>query len=82
MIMMLGSGLFFCFWPCFPSSVQPPVLGRVLANGFFECFGVFRCDPEQRVVFVGPLLGENHLFNLDIEKEAIVHLPANRNAYR
>ncbi len=72
----------FFFWSMFPSSVQPPVLGGVLAHEFFYCPGVFCSDPFQGVVFVGPFAGEDNAIDTQFKEEAIADTSAVADCYR
>ena len=67
-----GSGFFLLlFRSVLPSAVQPPVLTWVCADEILNCLSVFRGNPFDRVVSVGPFLGENNAVDPDFKVETI-----------
>ena len=64
-----------------PSAVQPPVLGWVFTNKLLDSFGVLAGNPQERVFFVRPFVGEDNARNPNLKVEAIAYSSAVSHYY-
>ena len=60
----------------FPSAMEPPVLCGVLADKLFNRRSVFLCNPEERVLFIFPLVGHDYSIYADFKIKPVINSSA------